>query len=95
MTKKKTKIKPCPFCGGQAELDNDASTFGLVDKPKEDKKYYCICGSELEIIQSEGRWDANCTTSSQSGFHTWHFGLASSKAELIAELEKLPKKENK
>lgn len=62
-------------------------------EPKEDKKYYCLCGAELRIIQNSDGWRYLC--GERFTTHTSHYVLdcpCESEAELIEQLEKLPKK---
>ena len=92
----------CKTCGGVASVF-PTGDYGNFDKsepcpdcqPKEDKKYYCVCGAKLELKGSwTDKWEACCDTGRDSGvgFHIFHYGYYPSKAALIAELEKMEAK---
>lgn len=59
-------------------------------KPKADKKYYCLCGVKMDIVEiKDGEYYARCNQNMCIGIHV-ETGVYPTEAALRAELDKLP-----
>jgi len=50
------KLKPCPFCGGEADVDTYYSNNGFFDKPTKIYKVFCqdcLCQTDEEYIKDK------------------------------------------
>lgn len=53
---KKIKLKPCPFCGGKADVDSYYSNNGFFDEPTKIYKVFCqdcLCQTDEEYIKDK------------------------------------------
>jgi len=67
--------------------------FKIAKEMEVPRKYYCLCGAEMEIVRYEVGWKARCPEwNIRLGFHIEQVGFSETEADLIAELDKLPKK---
>lgn len=96
--------KVCKTCGGSGRIEHYYSTnqkeFGgdgsYVSEypcpscqPKADKKYYCLCGKLLEVLNDNFGWWIRCPNESAGVLHVATF-RHHTEALLLAELDKLP-----
>jgi hypothetical protein len=68
------------------------------NKPPAPKKYYCLCGAELAVLSDYVMWWYTCPELKYSGKTGSHYvldGHFTTEAALLAELDGLPKGEQK